>query len=348
MTNRILAATLLCLSASLLLPAACDIETSVDLTLASRYRDSRYGDRRPACPGRCKPQADKYWSEPLLVWTGPVHESPGCEPLGLLDVVEGGIRPRAALACPECACETRSCTDGIGLHATGAPECVPRMVSWHMHDLSEGTCMQYHAPQAPGYQSWQLEYSDGLCRPYRKPHDVERADELWEEAFLACRPRGSMAYRCEGSLNEYCVHPYEEPLKRGFQACVRYQDISARDDDPMWDTTICPPEYPEKIIGYLGVEPGCGECVCDLSESTACAVEVSVYGDKKCMELLGSKVVSLDDSCLTLPAPSMIGGVVIRTRGAGITGCEPRDTGPPQGAPKPVRREMFCCQPRGT
>lgn len=344
MTNRILAAALLCLGASLLVPTACDNGVLVEGSLTPGWIDTR-----SPCPGRCMRHVEDYvWSYPLLVWTGRTQELPSCEQLGLIHVVEGGTRPRADLACPECACEALSCTDGLGLHGTGAPECEPMMRSWHTKAAGEGECMRYSTFRGPGYHAWQIEYPHGLCRPFRRTREIRHPAELWEESFLACRPRGAMAYRCDAPLDGYCVHPYEEPRKRGFQVCVRYQDISAMDDDPMWENTSCPPEYPEKLIGHLGVEDGCGECTCELREGATCSFEVSVYGDSKCTELLGSKVVSLDDPCLTLPAPSAAGGVVVRKRDAGPVACEPRDVGPRRTSPTPVRREMFCCQPRGT
>lgn len=342
MTTRILAAALLTLGGALLAPAACDTGMVIN-----DMQSSVEGARSAPCPGRCLPlAASALWSEPLFVWAGDARESPVCEELGLVHVVEGGTRPRADLTCPDCACERRPCTDGLGFQATGDPECVPMRMGWHADAAGEGECMRYRAPQEPGFHAWRLEYPDGLCRAFRKDRDVERSADLWEEAFLACRPRSTAAHACSDPFAEGCVSPYKEPLERGFRACVRYEDVSAMDSDAVWDDTSCPPDYPDKLIGYLRVEGGCGECTCELREGTGCSVEVSVYGDARCTQLLASKVMT-DDSCLTLPAPSRLGGVVVHERDAGTAGCEPR-SGPPQGSPAPAGREMFCCQPGGT
>src|SRR5690606_18762258 len=96
---------------------------------------SHVGSEGDTCPGECVPLGPLGWSDPLLLWTGPVQEAPGCPTRAPVPAYQGHADLVAPDECDPCACDppTGSCAmptdltayDNASCCGPGEPGCGP-------------------------------------------------------------------------------------------------------------------------------------------------------------------------------------------------------------------------------
>jgi hypothetical protein len=264
------------------------------------------------CPGACRRVLNEYITFnpeyfPLLVWMGKEEDAPRCEYYGMAPMARWGIELREDASCPPCACrEDESCQWAAVRYRSGTdcdgeqvrqPVLVGGFQSSYraMPDCEELATGDRGLPiDAYGFEPVEL-------WPSCKGEEGQAVPgETWKTVAVECSPNyqntrdlPSVTWGCPEDEKGPRACLFDRlPVRDGFRACI-WGDSESRYQNPPRDpadTPACPLEYPNKTVAYETVD-GCGECQCAVEHEPACSLQISIYGDDECTELLDEENV---------------------------------------------------------
>ena len=317
-----------------------------------RDPDAGMGDAGtdPMCTGKCVPRSPSGWSEPVLLWMGPVTAAPPqCPTWSPQRYVAGHTDLTSPpLSCGACSCDPAagSCALPATLTASSAI-CNIGGNTWTSFDPPAawtGACTQANAIPAgtlcggvPCTQSLSiapLTLTESDCTPtLASPPATPSGPPIWS----------TVAYTCEGAPSGTCSDPGETcapvvpPPPPGFSVCI---DITG-------DRT-CPDELSDKHVVYDHFDDGrtCSACACSAPTGGMCSGLVSYFKDGACGSLINSVTITstAPSFCHEVPPGTALGsksaGSLTHTPGS----CQPSG-GDSQGTAEPVEATTFCCRP---
>ena len=225
------------------------------------------------CPeGECVPVPEVGWEGPILLWTGPENEAPGCPEVASAHVYEGHVGFSQELSCPDCACEPPRCLLPAGVVASDVSSCPNEgpgstLTPFPAPDGWTGECVAPSAvPDALVNSVTFLPPEVSDCTPVELPQP-NNGSGTWKYLARGCRS-GKVPLECNDTTR-IC-----SPRAPGWRSCM------VKDGDNFY----CPLGFPARHVFYRAVkgELDCKPCTCGPPEGSLCEAEVNLYTDDFC------------------------------------------------------------------
>lgn len=300
-------------------------------------------------PCQCVPIAPNGWTDPVLVWIGPLADAPKKCPDSIPAQLQDGIDLVApALSCGICACDppVGSCTLPEIL-STSSASC-PGNAAGASHIFFnappgwDGSCTATDAIPACGggpcvasLTISPLNLTQGLCTPVVLSPPAPPIMPAWSNVAVSCKTKATTT-TCD-SPGEICA----PAARTDFARCISYPA-----DSP------CPTAgpYTDRHLVYRGWSDGraCTPCACEPAVGNSCTSSISVFKDNACnLPLpLTVPISSNGPTCVDIQPPGLAlgsksAGPVIYTPGS----CQPSG-GKAIGSAEGTVPTTFCCLPK--
>lgn len=312
------------------------------------------GTSNGVCAGKCVIQELAFFTEPLLLWTGPEESEPSCEELVWINPETGrteSIAPTTSFllqsispgdgACPECACRGPECVLPRTAAATSLSSCertppatytpFDPPANWRGACISPGT-----VPSEQVRSLWTGPVTEAPCTPTTL--DRPRPEGPLQMA-VACR--GIVAEsRCPEFTDLCMVRQQEANLPPGWRYCIAGNGGDQSCYPPAERGEA--PRFSDKLTFYSRDmdSTDCQPCACLPSSTSRCEARVSAYTDRSCGDsaLIGAEEVAGEgDGCLQFDAGPALGSI----RAEWVVN-EPGSCIPVGGGPRPI---TVCCLP---
>jgi len=293
----------------------------------------------PDCPGECVTLPPLGFDGPALLWVGKEEVAPACPDRAPTLVYEGHADLDLSFECAPCACAEPACQFPEKLSTSTAPLCQALgQIDFPAPSTWTGNCVA--PPPVPADQVGSVSIEKVTASPCELlldsvPTEGSSWGSSWGTFARACA--GEPLFQACGDPGSVCL-PTSEPPPPGFRQCILYLS----DDDP-----TCPPDYPEKMSFYDGLDDtrACTPCTCTEVTPSECSALMSVYEDPDCGSLVGSLSIGMvSDQCMDVMGgmglESMKGEWLVNEPGT----CE-ASGGEPVGEAIPTKQRTFCCGP---
>ena len=292
-----------------------------------------------ACPGQCVPLPPLGFEGPVLLWSGPEAEAPGCPARAPTVAYEGHAELlEADKECPPCACTAPACVLPEGVTASNTSMCQgPQLIPFDAPGGWGGACAAAAAViEANELRSIEIApVTVRGCEVVAQPVPQGPEAARWGVFARACR--GEAVDTVCDDPGKTCL-PSAEPPPPGFRQCIGYVGSA----EPR-----CPGEYPEAVRFYGGVDDArvCGECVCTEMGASQCEAWLSLFRDSSCgTGLLSTAVGPGMASCQEIQLAGATLGSMSASWVTNAPGSCVASSGAPTGAITPANPQYFCCQ----
>lgn len=305
-------------------------------------------DAGPSCPGACVDAPPLGWSDPALLWLGPMGSAPPSCPaeapvVGFQGFADLDAPPASCGAC-SCSASTASCTLPASFTASTAA-CNPGggvATSFDAPAAWDGSCTADNAigqgqmcgalACAKSLTAGPLTVTGEACGVVLGEPATPTPPATWQTAALACK-RGSSA-PCDDPT-QVCAPVAVAPP--GFALCV----FQAGDVD-------CPSTFPDKHGVATGADDkrGCAPCACGAPMDGLCVATLNVFTDDVCAApLLSVQVGSTGPGCFDLVPPGPALGSKSLDKLKYVPGTCAPSGGEAAGQVMPTGPATFCCRP---